>query len=173
MTQMPPPDPAPTPIPADSAHTPPDGEESQEVEFAPYLPSTEPTEPSRTKWYLLGGCVLLMVAGFLFWDGGPDPAEAKPKTPAEMSASELAADGSMLAANELLRRSREGTPARQAAARKVLAHPTNPRLKRNLCMSMALQQQKRAYENNLRVRREMEGAERGPAGEEYITYSPR
>ena len=154
----------PTPVPAIQ-----DGQdETAEVTFTPYLPSAEPEEPSRKPWMILGGCLLLVIGGWLFWPD--DFGKVAPDTPpdvSKMTEQELAEEGSMLAATELVRRMNEGTLAQRSAASRVMDRPPSVRLRRNIGMAMALQSQKRATDMNARMAREMQKAEgfsRRPVG---------
>jgi hypothetical protein len=164
MTEITQPDPTPEDPTQDGQDEDPtqDGQdENSEVTFTPYLPSTEPQEPSRKPWMILGGCVLLVVGGVLFWPDSTDDAAAADTPPdvRKMTAEQLGQEGSMLAAVELVRRTYEGTPAQRSAAARVMDRPPSTRLRRNLAMAMALRQQKRATDRNARMAREMRGIE--------------
>ena len=107
--------------------------------------------------------VALIVVGLVFFTGGPDDADAKPTVPdfSAMTADELAGNASAVAARELARRMTEGSPAERAAAGSALNRRSSPRLIRNFAMAMALQQQKKASDMNLRIQRD-QGDAMGP-----------
>ena len=113
--------------------------------FRPFLDAPAPVKPSRKPLILLGGAVLLVVGGLIFWSGGPDDVEARSAAPnyRTMTAEELAKDAGSMAAMELARRMVNGTPAEQASASSAFNHWPSPRLARNLAMAMAVESQKK------------------------------
>jgi len=130
--------------------------------FQAYLPSTERPKHSPRMLIVAGAMMLVVIAGLAIWTSGPDDAEAEaPVDVGKMTPEQLVKDASMGAARELLRRQHEGTPAERAAANKAMSGSRSARLTRNLAMAMALRQQNRAHEMNVRMRREMQTAERG------------
>ena len=113
----------------------------------------------RTPLILMGVAGVPVVVGLIVLGGKGDAAEDKTRLPAVsgMTVEELPADASLLAARELARRTVTGTPAEQAAASSAITRCTDPRLRRNLAMAMALEQQKKQQQvmRRLEVNRRM------------------
>ena len=124
--------------------------------FKPFIRESAPAKPSRKPLIIVAVSVALIVVGLIFFTGGPDDAEAKPAVldVGALSADELAQNASAVAARELARRMTEGSPAERAAAGSALNRRSSPRLIRNFAMAMALQQQKKANDMNLRIQRD-------------------
>jgi len=131
--------------------------------FRRYVSSPEPAAHSRRMMIFMGLSIVTIIAGLIFWNGGPDEADAKPAKAdvTKMTAEQLAENSSHAAAKELIRRMHHGTDTERDAAVRVVNGPVSPRLRRNLAMAMALQAQKRANAMHARSEREMRLAEQG------------
>ena len=118
----------------------------------------------RKPLIILGVSVLVVVGGLIFGSGTPKPVQATiPKLDvANMTAEELADNGSFQAARELTRRMTSGTMNDRAAVSIAINARKSMRLGRNLASAMALEQQKRMQNMVRQVEGNRRMAEDGP-----------